>query len=220
MSLRGRGVLAIWNNIAAGAEAQFVAWHVTEHIPERVGLEGFTRGRRYIALAGAPRYFNFYEGDSAQTFESAAYRARLDAPTAWTRQVVAHFSDTSRTVCEVVESLGLGSGGFMATFQLDAAAGEALRRQHGRELARMLAQPGIVGVHLLQGLIAPAGAAATAETRLRAGPDAQAQWIVLVESVQPEALEAVAVPGRSERGIYQLQYALSKEDMMREPRPT
>lgn len=54
----GQGVLAIWNGIAPEAEAEFVAWHVREHIPERVGLPGFLRGRRYVGDAEAhPRYF-------------------------------------------------------------------------------------------------------------------------------------------------------------------
>jgi hypothetical protein len=36
MALLGRGVLAIWNGIAAGYEGEFLEWHVKEHIPERV----------------------------------------------------------------------------------------------------------------------------------------------------------------------------------------
>jgi hypothetical protein len=50
MGLLGKGVLAIWNGIAPEAEEDFVAWHVREHIPERVALSGFLRGRRYVAL--------------------------------------------------------------------------------------------------------------------------------------------------------------------------
>lgn len=65
MSLLGKGVLAIWNGIAPEAEEDFVAWHVREHIPERVALSGFLRGRRYVALDGFPKYFNFYETTTA-----------------------------------------------------------------------------------------------------------------------------------------------------------
>lgn len=57
MGLLGKGVLAIWNGIAPEAEEDFVAWHVREHIPERVALSGFLRGRRYVALDGFPKYF-------------------------------------------------------------------------------------------------------------------------------------------------------------------
>ncbi|HSV25798.1 MAG TPA: hypothetical protein VLJ17_22580, partial [Xanthobacteraceae bacterium] len=88
MALLGKGLLAIWNGITDSAEAEFVRWHIREHIPERVGLPGFLRGRRYAAHGGHPKYFNFYETETPQTLESAAYRARLNAPTAWTQAVV------------------------------------------------------------------------------------------------------------------------------------
>jgi len=76
MGLLGKGVLAIWNGIAPEAEEDFVAWHVREHIPERLALPGFLRGRRYVALDGFPKYFNFYETTTADDLSSAAYRAR------------------------------------------------------------------------------------------------------------------------------------------------
>ena len=106
MGLQGKGVLAIWNGIAPEAEKEFVAWHVREHIPERVGLPGFLRGRRYVALDGLPKYFNFYETTTADDLSSPTYQARLNAPTEWTRRVVAQFRDASRTICDVAVSLG------------------------------------------------------------------------------------------------------------------
>ena len=36
MPLLGTGVLAIRNGLAPGYDAEFVEWHVKEHIPERV----------------------------------------------------------------------------------------------------------------------------------------------------------------------------------------
>ena len=54
MALLGTGVLAIWNNIAPGWENEFLEWHVKEHIPERIGVKGFLRGRRYISVDGTP----------------------------------------------------------------------------------------------------------------------------------------------------------------------
>ena len=89
MSLAGSAVLAIWNGVKAGTDDDFAAWHVREHIPERVGLPGFLRGRRYVAVEGEPRYFNFYETKRIEDLASSAYLARLDDPTPWTREVVA-----------------------------------------------------------------------------------------------------------------------------------
>ena len=77
MPLAGQGVLAIWNGIEDEAEADFVAWHVREHIPERVAVPGFLRGRRYVAEVGAPKYFNFYETESPETLVAPAYLNRV-----------------------------------------------------------------------------------------------------------------------------------------------
>ena len=78
MALYGKAVLAIWNGIADGAESDFQNWHVHEHIPERVALPGFLRGRRYIAIDGHPKFFNFYEAETAEVFVSESYRRALD----------------------------------------------------------------------------------------------------------------------------------------------
>ena len=106
MALLGGGVLAIWNGIATGYEDEFLEWHVKEHIPERVGVTGFLRGRRYISVDGTPAYFNFYETETYQVLSSEPYLARLNDPTPWTRKVVSNFKDTSRTICDVAHSTG------------------------------------------------------------------------------------------------------------------
>ena len=40
MAFLGDGVLVIWNDITAEAETEFLAWHVLQHIPERVSIPG------------------------------------------------------------------------------------------------------------------------------------------------------------------------------------
>ena len=49
MSLLGQAVVAIWNDVAPEGREQFYEWHNHEHMPERVGIPGFLRGRRYHA---------------------------------------------------------------------------------------------------------------------------------------------------------------------------
>lgn len=222
MALLGTGVLAIWNGIAPEAEADFVAWHVREHIPERVGLPGFQRGRRYAAVDGTPAYFNFYEVASPDVLTSPAYLARLNDPTPWTRQVVAQFTHTSRTICDVVSSAGHGEGGVVEAIRIGVAVGpdafiDAMQRS---VLGPLMDAPGIVGVHLLRGRAADS-AGVTAEKALRSQPDEVADWIVLIEAVGPEAILSVrqgagatvlieragAAPGCL-RGLYRLEFAL------------
>jgi hypothetical protein len=228
MALIGTGVLAIWNGIQPQAEDDFVAWHVREHIPERVGLPGFLRGRRYVAVEGHPKYFNFYETETAADLSSPAYQARLNAPTDWTRRVVAQFTDTSRTVCDVAWSIGVGEGAFVEAIVLETSAEAepfqtAMRRQLGDAVA---AVPGIVGLHLLRGHAA-AGQTDTAEKKLRGVPDKLAAWILLVEAVGAEALTTLRAQACSDqvltacgtssvaRGVYRLQFALTKAELNR-----
>ena len=54
MSLAGRGAVAIWHDIAPEGRDAFYAWHGNEHMPERLAIPGFLRGRRYAAIEGAP----------------------------------------------------------------------------------------------------------------------------------------------------------------------
>ena len=66
MSLAGTGVVAIWHDLLPEAKDDFYEWHNREHMPERVGIPGFRRGRRYIAVEGTPEFFNLYEADSPE----------------------------------------------------------------------------------------------------------------------------------------------------------
>ncbi len=222
MPLLGRGVLAIWNGIAAEAEDEFIAWHVREHIPERVSLPGFLRGRRYVAIDGFPKFFNFYETEAADVLTSPAYLARLDAPTAWTRKVVAHFSDTSRTVCDVSWSFGNGEGGFVEAIVLDTPdePSRFIGRLKQAASAAYETNPGLVGLHLLREHV-DGSRRDTAEARLRSRPDRIAPWVLLAEASNEEALRRFRRDGGSDldlagagsvvaRGLYQLQFALAK----------
>lgn len=226
MALLGNGVLAIWNGIKPAAEDDFVAWHVREHIPERVALPGFLRGRRYVALDGHPKYFNFYETTSTADLSSAAYQARLNAPTSWTRQVVAHFLDTSRTICDVSWSIGLGEGGFIEaiSFETSLAPDGVASNLRGPLSTALAASPGIVGIHLLQGQT-EAGQGETAEKQLRGMPDKVAAWILLIEGSKAEMLIRFRSEGGNNselarhatassinRGLYSLQFALTKTE--------
>jgi hypothetical protein len=95
------GILAIFNNVAPGREAEFEEWFQHEHLQERLGVPGFLLGRRYEAVRGEPRYLNFYVTRSADVLSSAEYRMRLNNPTPMTRMVMSKiFKDMIRTVCQ------------------------------------------------------------------------------------------------------------------------
>ena len=83
--LAGEGAVAIWNDIAEAGRAEFYAWHLHEHMPERVGIPGFVRGRRYRAADAAtqPEFFTLYETASFQVIQGSDYLSRLNEPTEW-----------------------------------------------------------------------------------------------------------------------------------------
>jgi len=183
MSLAGKGAVAIWHDIAPEGREAFYAWHGREHMPERLGIPGFLRGRRYVAVAGAPEFFNLYETVSRFTVTGADYLARLNAPTPWTVATVPHFRNVARSLCEVAASFGDGQGGLIATLRYEVPTADAER--HRTRIAQqflpdLAAVPGIAGCHLLVADGA-ASAVVTAEKRLRTERNLVPRWIVLVE---------------------------------------
>jgi hypothetical protein len=220
VSLAGLGAVCIWHDLLPEAVDEFYQWHNREHMPERLGIAGFRRGRRFIAVAGTPMYFNLYEADNAEVLGGRDYLERLNSPTAWTRRVVA-----SRSICSVAYSEGVGEGGFMLTqrFDVDAAEAErtsdALRR---RLLPPLADRKGIAGVHLCLADEAISGIE-TAEKKARSDATAIPGWIVLIEGTSEIDVRAAgerltadlrALPGMPapaiDTSIYQLQHALSK----------
>jgi hypothetical protein len=227
MSLLGGAVLGFWHNLAPGADAEFTAWHTREHVPERVGVPGFLRGRRYVAVAGAPRYFNLYETESLATLSGPDYVARLNDPTPWTRRVLPLFRDSKRTACRVVASRSVGIAGFMATLDLGPAAGRDLDLRTWlttTALPGVAEQPGVTGAHLCEADVA-ATQVKTEEKALRDRPDTLARWVILVEAIDaesaaetcadllgPEVLAAHGAAADDARAVYRLQYCLARAE--------
>lgn len=214
-ALEGSGLLAIWNGMAPGHDAEFLRWHVREHIPERLSVPGFLRARRYRAVAATPAYFNFYEVETPAVLSSPAYLERLNAPSDWTRRVVPHFTDTARILCRVVESRGSGVAGFVQVIRFDGPA-DAVQAL----VEPLSAAPDVTGVHLLARHEA---AAATRESAMRAAPDGSANGILLVEGVAPDLLGATVAALADDaafrdltgerplaRGLYQLDFLMTR----------
>lgn len=215
--LAGEAVVAIWNGIAPEARAEFYAWHIREHMPERVGIPGFRRGRRYIAADGGtrPEFLTLYEVDTMEVLQGADYLGRLNAPTPWTRATTAQFRDTSRALARVLESHGPGGGGVALTLRFDPPAG-GIAGLLGlvREVAGAVR---VTGAHLCAADDA-ASARRTAETEGRGDILVPPSAFVLVEATDAEALaplfpeEALRAAGVlvAERGIYRLEHTRCK----------
>lgn len=216
MTLRGKGALVIWHDVAPEGRAEFEAWHLREHMAERVAVPGFRRGRRYRAIAGRPEVFMLYEVADLTVLTSAPYLTRLNDPTPWTRRALAHFRDVNRTLCRVTASLGSGLGGFAATLQPAPAVANKQGRLAGEVLPTLAARNGIVGVHLLAG-DAEASRTETAEKKLRDRPDAVADRVIVVEAANADALSALGddlpPPVVQNATVYRLVHCLSATDL-------
>lgn len=220
MSLCGPALVAIWHNVIPEERQAFFAWHTREHMPERLSLRGFLRGRRYHAIAGEPEFFNFYEAESVAVLSGPEYIARLNNPTPWTRQIVPHFRDVARSIFRVVHTSGVGQGGVMLTVRVDfpetsqAAIIDPLRTTLLPSLAEAA---GITGVHLCYG----EGAASrieTAESLARSVPTQLPSCLVMLEGLTASAVKDASStlsatlsthPDKPtiRSGIYQLNYS-------------
>jgi len=206
MSLAGEGIVAIWNGIRPEGRAEFFEWHSREHMPERVGIPGFLRGRRYIALQAHPEFFTLYETQTTAVLTGADYFTRLNSPTPWTRRATAAFTDTSRSLCRVALSLGPGEGGLMMTFRFeDEKAGLQTT------LSKLEEKPGICGVHYC--IADREGSDIQTEEKKGRPTVGVPAFVVMVEGGGDRAqLETACADIRFdqpvERGLYQLQYAV------------
>ena len=107
MTIRRDGLMVFWAEIDPDYMPRFREWHNCEHMPERVSIPGFVAGRRYVAVGDSVGVLMMYEADSAGVFASDAYITRLNDPTPWTRESLAHFRNPSRNIYRLVESDGV-----------------------------------------------------------------------------------------------------------------
>jgi hypothetical protein len=216
--LAGEAVVAIWNGVAEEGWPFNYQWHLTEHMPERVGIPGFNRGRRFRAADSAthPALFTLYECDTMGVVQGQDYLNRLNHPTPWTREAGRHARDTSRGLARVIASHGPGVGGVMMSLRFDAPEGaQAAVAALVREAAGGVR---IAGVHLCIADRAASGVV-TEEKRGRADIGAPPAWFILAEATDAEALSgllpdaaltAAGAMGPYDRGLYRLEFLRTK----------
>ena len=208
MSFAGQGIVAIWHDIVPEAREEFYEWHNREHMPERLSIPGFRRGRRYIDVNGnSPMVFCFYEGDNLDVVAGPDYLQRLNNPSEWTRRMMPHFRNMSRSVCQVRYSEGPGEGGFVATLRF---GGTDDSRLSTTVLPVILSLPGVVGVHFCVADNAASGIP-TVEKTFRQAADVYAPSVIMIEgssasSVQSAAKNAAGDLGHSvDVAVYQVE---------------
>src|SRR3954467_8443631 len=113
----GRAAIAMWWDVPPEARGEGEDWHTHEHMPERVGIPGFLRGTRWIALSGEPSYFVLYEASRLAVITSGPYVEHLNHPTPWSQKMMPHHRNMVRSLCRVRASFGGGLGQAMATIR-------------------------------------------------------------------------------------------------------
>jgi len=178
------GILAIWHDCAAGQEETFEHWYQSEHLIERVSIDGFQRGRRYHGIGGYRQYFTYYETDCPQDLTSAAYLARVNDPTPLTRQVMnGIFINPVRTVCHRVMRAGGLDGAVAVTGIVDNAGGVAAWQQ---SLAELLKHDGVASAELWQ-RVEGASDTGSREQQIRGGDETVGGCVLVSVLREPDA---------------------------------
>jgi hypothetical protein len=225
MTILGKGAVAIWHDIVPEGLADFYAWHDGEHMPERVAIPGFVRGRRYVAIDADLGFFNLYETVDASVVVSPDYRARLNAPTPWTIAAVKSFRNVARALCRVADDRGRADGGLAATLRYDVEPGreDAHIAAIAPLLEKLAASPGIASLCAL--IADDAGTReVNAEEQARGVANMRPRVAIVIEGcaempqfaktvreiLTPEALGQRGAVGAAPTGIYRHQVTRAK----------
>jgi hypothetical protein len=222
MSLLGNRVLLICHDFPFDDVRDFHEWYIREHMPERVLLPGYNRGRRFQSDGLGPKFLAFYEATDASALSSDAYLKLVRDFDARSRTFVTRFRSTSRTVSVVTKSCGRGEGGWVALLGFSAAAEKEgpLRGKVGDDLVEGLVKtPGVVAAHLLEA--DKTALAHSKEGHIRQG-DLELPWTLLIETINTDILRSLwpthlsdptlaslGVTNVLQRGVYQFLFGMS-----------
>src|SRR5262249_26911935 len=119
MAMQGSGFLAIWSDVEASRETDYLHWLTREHSAERVGVKGFLATRVFRALGtDLRRFFILYELEGPEVLGGPDYLARLNAPTPWSQRIMPTLGNFVRGGGRQVASTGAGQGGVVAAVPL------------------------------------------------------------------------------------------------------
>ena len=181
------GILAIWNDVAPGRDADFNTWFQGEHLAERLAVPGFLYGRRHQAISGACGYFNFYLVESPDVLTSKAYLERLDNPTPMTKMIMAEvFKNMNRTLCHRTLRRGALRGAYAVTVRFNDEPDE---KALATLLDELLADTNIASGEIWMAAD-PAGQPVSLEEKIRGG-DRKIKGALMVDTLRQADAEAL-----------------------------
>jgi hypothetical protein len=173
----GSGLMAFWARIEESYLDRFRQWHNSEHMPERVSIPGFLAGQRYLGHGSNNFFLMMYETREPAVLGGPDYLARLNAPTAWTRESLPHFREPARNIYRRTSVQGktdLFAAPCMVSLRFNADAVDA------GLLAGVAAQAGVARTRLFEIDSAISGIQ-TSERKIYGGGPGEQRHLLLVE---------------------------------------
>lgn len=188
------GILVIWNNCAQGCEQAYEHWYRSEHLAERVGIDGFVSGWRYAAVDASPQYFTHYETRSVDVLFSAPYLDRVNNPTLLTRQIMSGtFTNAIRSACVRVARHGDQRGAYATAIRFTGTIDETDLRTR---VMRLGEDEQVLRSELWLASSVQSSAESSTEQTLR-GPDNTISACVLLEATDEPAAKTVTDNARA-----------------------
>ena len=188
--LFGQAVMITWSDVAVEHRHAYYEWHSREHMVGRIGLAGFHRGRRYVAVDARRDFLILYEVEGVEVLASEAYLAKANAPSELTRTTTQHVKNAIRGLTRIQSTFGIGVGGAALTLRFAPRAGqEAQAARYFDEVAlpELARRPEFTGAHRL---VTDRQASGVMTVERQGRPTAVPDWVVVVEAVDTEHLRA------------------------------
>ena len=228
MALVGAGMLYTSMDVEPVNEAEFSRWYDKEHMEERASIPGFLNTRRYIALAGSPKYLNLYDAESVDALSGPAYQKARRNQTNWSKQVMPYFRNFHRVAGRIDVSVGMGHGAVIGLVRINPVTGRQndLREWFTeRGFAHLLENDDLVSAHLLESDPALSGPPPGGEGSQDAPP--ADDWFAIVEGTNVVAVtlacqerfaagvfDDLGSATRANFGVYALRCAFSMDNGM------
>lgn len=201
------GLLAIWHDVAPGAEGRIRDWYNQEHHVERLAVPGFLSAHRYERRRGnGGEILCLYRTASPVVLSSAPYLSRLAEPSERTQCAMPQFRRMCRTSTRLVAQTGNATGGALAVLagQWRLVTQEEMRKRIRIALNQEISRTGVLRCRWVEGASRPSEAQpsrneASAEALLRGCEDREVDWALLVDANRTDdAIQAVEeIAGRA-----------------------
>ena len=218
--MNGTGFLAIWSSVEPELETDYLHWMTREHAFERVSIPGFLGVRMFRArLDNERRYFILYRLADAQVVASAAYLARLNAPTAWSSRIMPNLRKFVRGGGRVIAERGGGRGASVLAIQCESSQAPAM----SAALDDILAMDRVVSARLLETDLTGSSLVTTEKT-LRSGDDSF-EALLIIEALDDTAFRGLsgALPSGFQsignEGVYDEVFAFDRSELGSVTRP-